>query len=135
MLYVYFIQQGDDGPIKIGVASSSEQRLAALQSSNPAPLRLLGEMSVGDDWFVAREVELRWHERFRSDRLSGEWFASSPELLEEIRSHSEQRQEPIDVIYGVAVEETEEQRFDRIRRLVSPRLQDELERRRAEGVA
>ena len=66
---VYFIQQSDGGPIKIGTAKDPEQRLAALQTGNPQELRLLGSV------LGSRAVELGLHELFRAYRLNGEWFA------------------------------------------------------------
>ena len=72
---IYFIQVGDDGPIKIGYASRVSTRIGALQVSNPAPLRLLastrGEL---DD-------EARVHRKFAEHRLRGEWFSPVPEIL------------------------------------------------------
>lgn len=73
---VYFIQAGDDGLIKIGVAGNAYQRLAGLQTSSPVPLRLVAAISgVGQ----VREVEL--HKRFAHLRAHGEWFHPTPELL------------------------------------------------------
>jgi hypothetical protein len=76
---IYFVQQGTDGPIKIGVSTDPEQRLRTLQSSSPQPLTLLAFMPGG----VESERDL--HRRFADGRLEGEWFRSdTPGLADEI---------------------------------------------------
>lgn len=74
--WVYFIQAGQDGPIKIGVSDSVFDRLKALQTGNPEPLRLIAAV-IGDT-----QDELALHRRFRRQRLIGEWFRPSKKLLE-----------------------------------------------------
>lgn len=73
--YVYFIQCGDNGPIKIGHTKDIDRRLSILQGANPQRLNLLG-CFLGDS---IQESEL--HKQFKGDRISGEWFNSSNELL------------------------------------------------------
>lgn len=80
--FVYFIQCGDAGPIKIGIAQNVERRLADLEIASPYPLRLLGVVSGGQE----REGEL--HRRFASQILKGEWFSPSSELLGYIEIHA-----------------------------------------------
>lgn len=79
--FVYFIQQGTDGPIKIGSSVDPQARLRALQTANPHPLRLLAK-APGD---VRDERAL--HERFSEHRINGclEWFSPAPDLLAHIR--------------------------------------------------
>jgi hypothetical protein len=72
--FVYFIQAGDDGPIKIGWALDPTARLKELQVGCPEPLRLL--MTIADDG----ELESQLHRRFASLRLRGEWFRAEQEL-------------------------------------------------------
>jgi hypothetical protein len=72
---VYFIQEGNGGPIKIGWAARVDRRLSQLQPGNPRPLRIAGTMPGG----VKEEREL--HRKFKDTRLYGEWFAPSAELL------------------------------------------------------
>ncbi len=72
---VYFIQSGDAGPIKIGLAWDAHKRLAALQTGHPEELRLLGTIPGN------AEVERRLHDRFSHCRIRGEWFAPDPELI------------------------------------------------------
>lgn len=44
---VYFIQQGDYGYIKIGMAKKPERRLKTLQTSSPEPLRIVATCEGG----------------------------------------------------------------------------------------
>ena len=64
--YTYFIQAGDDGPIKIGRASNVRRRLKELQTASHERLRVLA--------VIRGDYERSMH-RFCSDsRLHGEWF-------------------------------------------------------------
>lgn len=78
--FVYFIQAGEGGPIKIGTAISPEKRLKQHQTSSHDTLVLLG-VRPGD---CGLEAEL--HHRFCEHRLRGEWFAPHPAILQEIAS-------------------------------------------------
>ena len=66
--YIYFIQQGDDGPIKVGYSTSPEERLRALQTASPYSLRLLKVVEGGE------ALEKQIHTRFAENQLQGEWF-------------------------------------------------------------
>lgn len=79
--YTYFVQVGDDGPIKIGATRNLRVRLRTLCAMFPMPLKLLGVMK-GED------AEQRCHFRFGAFRLHGEWFAPSPVVLDFIRENS-----------------------------------------------
>lgn len=72
---VYFVQMGDDGPIKIGFSSVIERRVSHMQNGNPYPLRLLRTMPGGP------ADERKLHHRFARWRLQGEWFEPTPELV------------------------------------------------------
>lgn len=78
--FVYFIQAGADGPIKIGVAHEPAMRLAALQTAHAYELFIRQAIAGGHD------LEASLHERFAHLRLLGEWFAPAPELLAYIAS-------------------------------------------------
>ena len=82
MSEIYFIRCGTDGPIKIGWTANLKERLANLQSANPAELVLLGSRSG------TQEQEKELHARFASQRLRGEWFSWSLELEVEARGGS-----------------------------------------------
>ena len=75
---VYFIQAGENGPIKIGIAKHPGRRLIALQSARNESLRLLAHMP-GD---MATEWSL--HMKFAAHRIKGEWFAPSDEIMAEV---------------------------------------------------
>lgn len=85
MSIVYFIQSGNSGPIKIGVASSLNLRLRALQNGNPEKLRCLLTVPGG------RDLEQTLHAAFRSTRVRLEWFKPDQRLqavIEALRGNS-----------------------------------------------
>lgn len=85
---VYFISCGEGEPIKIGYTSQSvDKRLASMQTGVPVKLTVLGEM----DGTMTDEQAL--HARFDADRVRGEWFRPSAELLALIALHK--RPEPV----------------------------------------
>ncbi|RKH11980.1 hypothetical protein D7X74_24480 [Corallococcus sp. CA047B] len=73
--WVYFIQQGKYGPIKIGWSRAPATRLVSLQTANPAPLTLLATVPG------SRMTELQLHEQFAAYRMTGEWFRPVPALI------------------------------------------------------
>jgi hypothetical protein len=73
--YVYFVRQGERGPIKIGFTRRKVIRFASLQSGNPEPLRLLCCIAGGS------RLESLLHRHFAEQRLNGEWFVPNEELL------------------------------------------------------
>lgn len=75
---VYFIQSGEEGPIKIGIARDPESRLAALQTGHHEELRLLAITHGGAD------QEGAYHMQFAEHRIRGEWFEPHPDILAEI---------------------------------------------------
>jgi hypothetical protein len=82
---VYFIQQGDTGPIKIGYTETLDSlsgRMSGLQTGNPHKLWCLATI----DGTIADEHAL--HDRFKESHIRGEWFAHSQELIYYIRSLS-----------------------------------------------
>lgn len=73
--WVYFVQAGEDGPIKVGYSNHVEGRLASLQTAHHAPLRVLLKVPGG----LALEAAL--HAALAPHRLRGEWFRPAPEVL------------------------------------------------------
>lgn len=73
--YVYVIQMGHDGPLKIGVAISPQWRLRELQVGNPAELRIVTTFSGGFD------LEQALHRKCAAHRMKGEWFHPHPDVL------------------------------------------------------
>jgi hypothetical protein len=77
---VYFIQEGERGPIKIGLAMEPLKRLATLQTGHPRPLRLL--RAVAGTARHERDV----HMMFFKEHLRGEWFKPSKRLISYIEN-------------------------------------------------
>jgi hypothetical protein len=76
MSSVYFLRAGDDGPVKIGFARDLNLRITDIQIGCPEPVALL---RVIDDGGKAAE---RWlHSHFKEQRLRGEWFSFSDDML------------------------------------------------------
>ena len=75
--YTYFLQAGDNGPIKIGWTKNLLVRLRSLSMMSPIPLKLLG--------VIKGNIEERCHVRLGAFRVHGEWFAPSPVVLDFIR--------------------------------------------------
>lgn len=72
-MYVYFIQAGENGPVKIGVANSVERRLDQLQTGNHLKLTILKKIKCLSK-INAFYVESELHHEFRKYRIRGEWF-------------------------------------------------------------
>lgn len=74
MSVVYFVQRVTGGPIKIGVTAYLDSRIAQLQSTVKASLKVLAYApgSFRD--------EGRLHRQFADHRLEGEWFADCDEV-------------------------------------------------------
>ena len=72
--FVYFVQSGGDGPIKIGWTQDLDRRIGELQTANAHPLRLIGYLpgSMRDEGAM--------HARFGHLRMEAEWFRNSPEI-------------------------------------------------------
>ncbi len=79
--YTYFIQVGEDGPIKIGWTRNLLVRLRSFASMFPMPLRLLG--------VIPGDMEDSCHRRFAAFRVGGECFTPSPVVLEFIRNRAQ----------------------------------------------
>jgi hypothetical protein len=72
--FVYFIECGESGPIKIGLSYDVKQRLRDLQPANPHELRLLARMPGG------APLEESLHYTLRHANIRSEWFAPVKEL-------------------------------------------------------
>lgn len=73
--FVYFVQVGLSGPIKIGTAQNVKQRITQLQTANPNPLRLLAVVRGGPP------LEIDLHERLKEHRQLREWFTPNASVL------------------------------------------------------
>jgi hypothetical protein len=69
---VYFVQGAVGSQIKIGKSKNLQSRLIGLQTGNPIPLKVL---------LFAPGSEAYLHQRFKFDRVQGEWFSPSFPLL------------------------------------------------------
>jgi hypothetical protein len=86
---VYFIQMGEDGPIKIGFTLRGvESRQRTLAISSPFELRVLGVLNRRG----TKERERELHAQFRHAHMRGEWFRPEPDLVAFITSHAAQPQ-------------------------------------------
>jgi len=74
-MHVYFIQQINGGPIKIGKANDPLARLKILQAGNPNQLVLIGVCKA------SHMGEKLFHKLFDKYSLGREWFEPCEELL------------------------------------------------------
>jgi hypothetical protein len=72
--FVYFVQAGAGGPIKVGWSQDVARRIAELQTANAHRLLLLGTLPG------RMEKEAAVHTALAHLRLEGEWFRDAPEL-------------------------------------------------------
>ena len=87
---IYFIQAGEGGPVKIGHGEDPEARRKALQTGNPAELRIIGTHPGG-----AREEEMV-HAALAEWRIRGEWFEPDEVVL----SAAKHLDEIMEVLWG-----------------------------------
>src|ERR1051325_9826576 len=73
--FIYFIQSGEGGPIKIGISDDPDLRLRRLQTASCEQLKLLGVVP-GDE-----AMERAYHARLAAHRIRGEWFTATDEVL------------------------------------------------------
>lgn len=66
--WVYLVGTQGARPVKIGVASTVEARIAELQTGSPLPLYLIWKTRGG------QSLERDLHQRFAPYRIHGEWF-------------------------------------------------------------
>lgn len=71
---IYFIQCGNDGPIKIGKSNNPKNRLQALRGGCPYKLSIIKRLHGSSDYYV--------HELLKNHKLRGEWFEPNDEVLE-----------------------------------------------------
>ncbi|TKD50242.1 GIY-YIG nuclease family protein [Sphingomonas baiyangensis] len=83
--YTYFVSEGPRGPIKIGSTTDPARRLATMQIGNSQKLKMFGLV------LAKASPEARWHQRFAAQRLGGEWFKRTPELLAAIAAEATHR--------------------------------------------
>lgn len=74
--WVYFVQAGEGGPIKIGKAMNPSQRIGNLQVGNPHEVKLLH--CLPDTGCTEGRIQ----GIFEESHLRGEWYNPTPDLLE-----------------------------------------------------
>lgn len=79
--YIYFMQRGGIGPIKIGLTINPDKRRSDIAVHSAEPVRLVGLFDHGSS---DREAET--HGLFKDESLSGEWFQSSRFLVNFIKN-------------------------------------------------
>ena len=72
---IYYLQQGDSGPIKIGYSAYPFKRMRQLQTANSVSLKLLLIVEG------TKGLERRLHRQFSHLRIQSEWFSPSSELM------------------------------------------------------
>lgn len=72
--FIYFMQNGEKGPIKIGLTFNVQRRLTQAQTFNYQPITLLGHIPGN------QRLETNLLKRFSSYQLLGEWFTFNDEL-------------------------------------------------------
>jgi transcriptional regulator with XRE-family HTH domain len=77
---IYFIQEEEQGNIKIGYSATPNARMKQLQTGNSWTLKLLKTFPG------TQREEKMLHERFKSCRILGEWYGASRSLLDFIES-------------------------------------------------
>jgi hypothetical protein len=87
--FVYFVSADvPDYPVKIGFTERIEgMRFQSLQTGNPHPLCLLAYFDG------THQDESGLHLAFKGDRMCGEWFRRSPELMQIVNDLAEARKE------------------------------------------
>ena len=89
---IYFIQQGEKGPVKIGHTSSNlMERVRALQLGNPLELKLIGSIDGTPG------IERALHKKFSEFNMRGEWFKPDPNFMSQIKSILHSRSAQVDV--------------------------------------
>jgi len=71
--YVYFIQQGHGGSIKIGVSDDPDYRCKQMQTATARPLRVIARLPC-QSRAQAFDLERELHTKFSHLRMGGEWF-------------------------------------------------------------
>lgn len=81
-VFVYFLSAEEAGVVKIGVTDDLDRRIGSITRMSPLPLELL--LAIPGD----HKVESQMHERFKAQRLHGEWFSTTDgKILEFIAAY------------------------------------------------
>lgn len=72
---IYFVQAGENGPIKIGHANRVHLRIDSLQTGCPDELILIRAVDLN------HETEWDMHRLFKNSHIRGEWYKRTDKLL------------------------------------------------------
>ena len=72
-MYLYIIENSDNGLVKIGYSLNPDRRCASLQTGSTAELRVAHVAEVAQD--RAQILERKLHQEMAHARVRGEWFA------------------------------------------------------------
>lgn len=75
---IYFIQEGENGPVKVGKGVSTVARIKQLQTGNPRPLKIYAVVPGYSS------LETRIKKDLAEFQINGEWFNSTSKLFEYI---------------------------------------------------
>lgn len=81
--YVYFFLGSDTDRMKIGHAKDVEARFRAIQTGCSEELLFFGMIPAVDPPALERAL----HKRFAKDRLHGEWFTTSADIVEFVEAY------------------------------------------------
>lgn len=103
--FIYFVQSGYTGAIKIGVANNVRMRICDLQVGNPMELKLLA--SIGPyQRGAALKLEGELHRKFKHKRVRGEWFHRTINL-----KSIEELEIDVDVIFDCPLKNASEEQL------------------------
>lgn len=78
--HLYVIQEGVDGPVKVGVAANAASRRVDLQAGNPRPL-FLRAVFAGNDKRAIGAIEREIHAKLIAHLVVNEWFSVTPDVV------------------------------------------------------
>lgn len=78
--HIYVIQEGEDGPVKVGIAANAFLRRNGLQVGNHRRLFVRAVFHV-DCRDAAWNLERRVHGELKDRSIGGEWFECAPDAV------------------------------------------------------
>lgn len=87
-MFVYFVQAGKRGAIKIGIARNIERRILSMQTGNAYELHLLAAIPCKSR-AQAKDFEGRLHRFFGRQKIRGEWFMNNINVKKAVDRFSE----------------------------------------------
>lgn len=94
---VYFIQQGEAGPIKIGYTRNINKRLSQLQTANPEKLHL--RLTIPGTFGTEKVL----HDYLKPIHIRGEWYECDP-VMRHIMKALEKKQIELEGMFKEVME-------------------------------